>query len=31
MQQAAVERIRNRHTWQQVMQEYLSLYQQAAR
>jgi starch synthase len=31
MQQAAVERIRNRHTWQQVVQEYLSLYQHASR
>ncbi|WP_417910534.1 glycogen synthase [Candidatus Electronema sp. PJ] len=31
MQRAAVERIRNRHTWQQVMQDYLALYQQALR
>ncbi len=29
MQRAAVERIHNRHTWKQVMQDYLVLYQQA--
>lgn len=29
MQRAAVERIRTRHTWAQVMQEYLALYRQA--
>ncbi|MCW5206870.1 glycogen/starch synthase [Desulfobulbus sp. F5] len=31
MQRAAVERIRNRHTWEQVTQDYLSLYRQALR
>jgi starch synthase len=29
MQRAAVERIHSRHTWKQVMQDYLVLYQQA--
>jgi starch synthase len=31
MQRAAVERIRSRHTWQQVSQDYLALYRQALR
>lgn len=29
MQRNAVERIRNHHTWERVMQDYLRLYQQA--
>ncbi len=29
MQRNAVERIRNHHTWERVMQDYLGLYQQA--
>ena len=30
MQRAAVEKIHRHHTWQQVMQQYLALYHQAA-
>ncbi|MEA2115851.1 MAG: glycogen/starch synthase [Thermodesulfobacteriota bacterium] len=29
MQQAAVQRIRSNHSWQNVMQDYLSIYQEA--
>ena len=29
MQQAAVQRIRSHHSWQNVMQDYLSIYQEA--